>query len=195
MDRIVSFSGGKDSTAMLIRMLELGMKIDKIVFADTTLEYPEHYAYIKKIEQYIGRKIIRVRSETGFYYWFYGLFTRGKLEGKRRGMPYLVTHGWCCRELKIKPQAKIQNKTDIIYLGIAYDERNRMQKAKNLRYPLVEWKFRHSRGRRHNKCFTIKGQRAGKKSKEERNAVYSPLGLHIFRMAFKEKQPTLEVFK
>ena len=29
---VVSFSGGKDSTAMLIRMLEEGMPIDLIVF-------------------------------------------------------------------------------------------------------------------------------------------------------------------
>ncbi len=46
-------------------------------------------------------------------------------------------------------------------------------------------------GSMHNKCFTIKGQRAGKKKKEERNAVYSPLGLHIFNCAFKVKQLTL----
>lgn len=46
-------------------------------------------------------------------------------------------------------------------------------------------------GSMHNKCFTIKGQRAGKKKKTERNTVYSPLGLHIFNMAFKEPQQTL----
>jgi len=46
-------------------------------------------------------------------------------------------------------------------------------------------------GSMHNKCFTIKGQRAGKKKQIERNAVYSPLGLHIFNCAFKEKQKTL----
>ena len=46
-------------------------------------------------------------------------------------------------------------------------------------------------GSMHNKCFTIKGQRAGKKKQTERNAVYSPLGFHIFNCAFKEKQETL----
>lgn len=39
--KIVMFSGGKDSTAMLIKMIEEGQKIDKIVFADTMLEFPE----------------------------------------------------------------------------------------------------------------------------------------------------------
>ena len=46
-------------------------------------------------------------------------------------------------------------------------------------------------GSMHNKCFTIKGQRAGKKKKTERNTVYSPLGLYIFKCAFKIKQKTL----
>lgn len=32
MKHIINFSGGKDSTAMLIRMIEEGMHIDDIVF-------------------------------------------------------------------------------------------------------------------------------------------------------------------
>lgn len=34
MKHLVSLSGGKDSTAMLIRMLELGYQVDDIVFVD-----------------------------------------------------------------------------------------------------------------------------------------------------------------
>ena len=34
MKTCVSFSGGKDSTAMLLRLIELDEKIDAIVFAD-----------------------------------------------------------------------------------------------------------------------------------------------------------------
>ena len=34
---MVSFSGGKDSTAMLLRMLEEGMQVDIILFCDTGL--------------------------------------------------------------------------------------------------------------------------------------------------------------
>ena len=81
MSNIVCFSGGKDSTAMLIRMLELKMPIDKIVFADTGFEFPELYEYIKKIENYIGRKIEVVCPEKSFEEWFYGKTTGGKAEG------------------------------------------------------------------------------------------------------------------
>lgn len=37
---VVSFSGGKDSTAMLLWMLELGMTVDEIIFCDTGVEFP-----------------------------------------------------------------------------------------------------------------------------------------------------------
>ena len=43
---IISFSGGKDSTAMLLKMIELNYTIDDIVFVDTGLELPEMYLYI-----------------------------------------------------------------------------------------------------------------------------------------------------
>ena len=48
---VVSFSGGKDSTAMLLRMLEEGMRVDVILFCDTGLEFPEMYDHIDKVEK------------------------------------------------------------------------------------------------------------------------------------------------
>jgi len=50
---IVSFSGGKDSTAMLLRMLENGMKIDEIIYCDTTKEFPNMIEHIEKVKKYI----------------------------------------------------------------------------------------------------------------------------------------------
>ena len=46
MKYIVSFSGGKDSTAMLLRLLEEGRPVDDIVFCDTTAEFPR-YTYLE----------------------------------------------------------------------------------------------------------------------------------------------------
>lgn len=62
MKHIVSFSGGKDSTLMLLLMIEKGMPIDDIVFADTGMEFQELYDYIERIENYIGRKVIRIKG-------------------------------------------------------------------------------------------------------------------------------------
>jgi len=138
---IVHFSGGKDSTAMLLRMIELGMKIDEIGFCDTGLEYTEQYEYIKKIEKHIGIKINYIRPDTTFFKWFYGKWTRGKMEGEIRGFPFVLTHGYCCRELKVKPSNKLYKEQGNHYLGIAYDERHRCSTLKNYKYPLVDWKW------------------------------------------------------
>ena len=43
---VVSLSGGKDSTAMLLRMVEEGWPVDHIIFCDTGLEFPEIYDHI-----------------------------------------------------------------------------------------------------------------------------------------------------
>ena len=57
---VVSFSGGKDSTAMLLRMIEEGMRVDLILFCDTGLEFPAMYDHIGKVEKYINRPIERI---------------------------------------------------------------------------------------------------------------------------------------
>ena len=44
---IVSFSGGKDSTAMLLMMIDKGITVDRIICVDTTKEFPQMYEHIK----------------------------------------------------------------------------------------------------------------------------------------------------
>jgi len=149
---IISFSGGKDSTAMLIRMVELGMTIDEVVFADTKLEFPEMYVYIKKVERYIGRKIT-VLKEGDWDKWFYGKSTRGKTKGQMRGFPLGgCLPCWHSREAKFKPLNKFCN-GNIRYLGYALDENSNVRKQKIAQYrfnggkdkdyiyPLVDWRW------------------------------------------------------
>lgn len=54
MLNVVQFSGGKDSTAMLLMMLEKNMPIDDIIFCDTGNEFPQVYEHIEKVNKYIG---------------------------------------------------------------------------------------------------------------------------------------------
>ena len=90
MKHIVSFSGGKDSTAMLLRMVEENMQIDDIVFCDTGKEFPQMYEHIKKVEEYIKRPITIIKSDKSFdYYMFEHEKTRGKNKGQK-GMAGLV---------------------------------------------------------------------------------------------------------
>jgi len=46
MKHIASISGGQDSTAMTVRMLELGMPLDYIIFCDTGNEFDDMYDYL-----------------------------------------------------------------------------------------------------------------------------------------------------
>lgn len=60
---IVSVSGGKDSTALLLLAIELEAPNLQAVFADTGHEHPETYAYLDYLANATGVPIRRVRAE------------------------------------------------------------------------------------------------------------------------------------
>ena len=140
---IVSFSGGKDSTAMLIRMLELGMPVDRIIFADTGKEFPEMYDHIKRIGKYVLEnygKIIEIKHPTSTWDdWFYGKVTRGKAKGQQRGFPLSFFPCWWSREAKFKVLDPVCEGHER-YIGIAADEPKRITyKNPGYHYPLADW--------------------------------------------------------
>ena len=144
MRHIVSFSGGKDSTAMLLRMIEENWKIDEIIFCDTGMEFPAMYQHIDEVEKYIGRKITRLKAENSFEHMMHEHEkTRWKNKGKRGyGWPDFQNR-WCTSYLKqdvIRRHLK-QYDNIIEYHGIAIDEAHRAEKNKHktTRYPLIEW--------------------------------------------------------
>lgn len=144
---IVSFSGGKDSTAMLLKMIENNMPIDDIIFLDTTVEFPEMYEHINKVEKHIGRTITKLQAEKDFEYM---LLHYEKKKGKNKGQKGYsfpdFRNRWCTRYFKqdvIKRYLKEKYKDyEIIeYHGIAVDEIKRLEKNKNknIKYLLVDW--------------------------------------------------------
>ena len=140
---IVQFSGGKDSTAMLLMMLERGMPIDDIIFCDTTMEFPAMYEHIDKVEKYIGRPITRLKPPHDFIYYFAEYEKiRGKNKGKKGyGWPRMWAR-WCTRLFKIDLTAKYLRRVGEykLYIGIARDEPKRHQKRmKNVIHPLYDW--------------------------------------------------------
>ena len=94
---IVGWSGGKDSSAMLIRMMEEGRPIDDIVFIEVMAtpalggELPEMYEYIQKMEKYIDRKITVVRSVLDFDTVFHYTYVRAGGQGV--SMDFLLQSG------------------------------------------------------------------------------------------------------
>jgi 3'-phosphoadenosine 5'-phosphosulfate sulfotransferase (PAPS reductase)/FAD synthetase len=136
---IVSFSGGNDSSAMLLMLIKK-IHIDKIIFADTTLEFPEMYEWIDKIEKYINRPIERVRPKKTWDDHFYGTFTRGKYKGRMRGFPFVIQKCWWNREAKYTLLDKAHVKGDIIYIGFTKEEGKRVM-AKQYNKKNISYKF------------------------------------------------------
>ena len=142
MKYIVSFSGGKDSTAMLLRLLEEGRPVDDIVFCDTTAEFPQMYEHIAQVEKYIGRKITILRPEHDFEYM---MLEYEKKSGKKGyGWPNGRTR-WCTGYFKKhRVNRYLRGIGDQVaqYLGIAADEANRTKHnndGRTVLYPLIEW--------------------------------------------------------
>jgi 3'-phosphoadenosine 5'-phosphosulfate sulfotransferase (PAPS reductase)/FAD synthetase len=117
MIHVAAFSGGKDSTALLLWLREQSIEYTA-VFCDTGWEHPLTYAYIEEINQAIlGGRLIRLKNEAyrdGF----------SDLTLKRRVFP--MQHArFCTQELKIAPlHAFIETQDDdvTLYQGIRADE-------------------------------------------------------------------------
>jgi len=146
-NHIVSFSGGKDSTAMLLMMLQKNMPIDEIIFCDTGMEFPQMYDHIYEIEYYINRPIKILKPEYTFEYYMKEYMPT---KGKRKGISGLgwmtMSQRWCTYFLKERVMNKYladNRKNCIEYHGIAFDEPKRINKNKhiNVKYPLFEWKI------------------------------------------------------
>ena len=139
---VVSFSGGKDSTAMLLRMIEEGYPVDIILFCDTGLEFPELLEHVDKVEKYISRPIIRLKSDKDFMYWAVE-YPHVMKNGRKKigyGYPTPFTR-YCTRELKTNVISRylreLRKDYEVIqYIGIAADESKR---KRDLNYPLIDW--------------------------------------------------------
>ena len=147
MNHIVSFSGGKDSTALFLLMKEKDMRIDEIVCADTTKEFPQLYEHIEKIKQYTCMPITILQNKTFDYWMFDHEKTRGKNKGQK-GYAWASQgqNRWCTSVLKrdlIKSylNKKYGNGSYIQYIGIGMDELNRVDDNQFKRYPLIDWKM------------------------------------------------------
>ena len=140
---MVSLSGGKDSTAMLLRLIEEKRPIDLILFCDTGLEFPQMYDHLKKLEKYIGKKITYLKAEHSFEYYFSEYMPKRKNPKLRQyvGNSWAGPRNrWCTGMLKtrvIRAYLKeLKKEYDVIeYIGIAADEPKRIKE--NGCYPLV----------------------------------------------------------
>lgn len=141
MEYIVNFSGGKDSTAMLLMLLEKGMQVDEIIFVDTGKEFRAMHEHIKKVEQYIGREITILKPEKTFdYLMFDHIRQSGEFKGEKGLGWATMTNRWCTG-MKVRTMEQyLKGRKVTHYIGIAADEPERHEnKPKNVLHPLFDW--------------------------------------------------------
>lgn len=134
---IVALSGGKDSTAMAIRLKELNKHRYIFICTPTGDELPEMELHWNKLETILDQPIIRLRDEkTPTIYDLIDDFAM---------LPNFRAR-WCSRILKIELAQRFYElvKPAVIYVGLRADEQDR--KGNKLfddnieqRFPMKEW--------------------------------------------------------
>ena len=66
MNHIVSFSGGKDSTAMLHLLIEQGVPVTHVVYFETEWDFPQMAGHLELVQKMTGVSIVRVRYYRHF---------------------------------------------------------------------------------------------------------------------------------
>lgn len=139
---IVSLSGGKDSTAMLLMMIERGIRVDEVVFADTGMDFPAMYDHLEKVEGMIGMEVTRLRCESTFeHLMFDHVLAKGRRAGERGYGWARPNARWCTSKMKtelIGRHVRNLGPSCVQFVGIAADEAHRASDPRK-RYPLVEW--------------------------------------------------------
>lgn len=152
---VISLSGGKDSTAMLLMMLERGEPITDIVFFDTGWEFPQMHEHLARLELYIGRRIVRLQSREPFNYFFSQRPRTRNKDCSRLGYGWpSITRRWCTRE-KIRAidayctalSWQGHSLPIVQCIGYALDEPDRIKDQRkpaihqNFAYPLADWRI------------------------------------------------------
>lgn len=144
MGNVISFSGGKDSTAMLHLMLERGEQIDGVLYCDMgDWEFPEMSDHISLVEEKTSVHINRIVLPDLTYYALhhqheskYG--TDGIKQGYGWPSPF---RRWCTKKKTTALDAEKGKYKDAAFcIGLALDEVKR-KKHPDKRYPLIEYKY------------------------------------------------------
>jgi 3'-phosphoadenosine 5'-phosphosulfate sulfotransferase (PAPS reductase)/FAD synthetase len=114
---IVGLSGGKDSSSMALGLVEREPRDYDFICNETGDELPEMLDHWKRLEDMLGKPIIRVRHERDL---------NQEIEFQRM-LPSVFAR-WCTRILKIEPTIEYMEKLppgSVLYVGLRADEEMR----------------------------------------------------------------------
>lgn len=140
---IASVSFGKDSLAMLLRLIEEKKPLDEVIFYDTGMEFEAIYKIRDKVKKLLEEKNIKFTELKPKNSFLYDMFER---EVKCKNGTTHKGYSWCGGVCRWGTSMKLQaldsySKDNYVYVGIASDEKRRIERQKNPRklMPLVEW--------------------------------------------------------
>jgi len=138
MHHVVAISGGKDSTALALRLAEVEPRDYTYVCTPTGDELPEMFEHWRKLGDLLGKRILPVMAHKGLN----GVIAEQRcLPNNRRR--------FCTRILKIEPYRRwLKDHTPCVsYVGLRADEEGRAGGAYSnidgveMRFPLREWRW------------------------------------------------------
>lgn len=121
-EKIVSFSGGKDSAVTAI-LVKKALGPIPLFFGDTTIEFPETYSYVQEFAELYGFILFQERPDIDFLSLCQVL-----------GPPSRIMR-WCCTVCKSRPINKLYNKLSGGVLS--FDGIRRMESSRRTDYPRV----------------------------------------------------------
>lgn len=148
---IASVSFGKDSLAMLLKLIKSNYPLDEVIYYNTGMEFKAIYNIRDKILEILDRYNIKFTELKPNLDFEYKMFNKPV---KHRNGTIGYGYSWCggkCRwgtSDKLQAIKKYYRDTfparDCIiyeYVGIAFDEQSRAGKGTNKLYPLIDWKM------------------------------------------------------
>lgn len=136
---VIGLSGGKDSTALALRLLETEPRDYEFICNETGNELPEMREHWCRLEMLLGKPIVRVRHSRDLVEECLAINMLPSTMGR-----------WCTRVLKIEPTIAYMQSlpaNSVLYVGLRADEELRKGlygEEITVRFPMREWGWNES---------------------------------------------------
>lgn len=147
MNYVASLSCGKDSLAMVLRLMELNESLTHCVMFDTGMEYQTIYRNLEKLKPMLKDYGCHLEVISPEVHYLEEMLLRVVNKGTDKEH---YGYEWCGGSCRWRTANKVQSINKYLnslgdyiqYIGIAYDEPKRVKQENNKVYPLVDWKWK-----------------------------------------------------